>query len=74
MTGISFSPSVTTTVGGDVLRHLSEAQIFVYGLTLGSLAVIVFALSVVTVPMIIERHVDAKSAISITIRFVTANH
>ncbi|MBE9537873.1 MAG: DUF2189 domain-containing protein [Proteobacteria bacterium] len=69
----SFSPSVTATVGGDVLRHLSEVQIFVYGLTLASLAVIVFAFSVVTVPMIIERHVDAKSAIRMSLRVVRLN-
>lgn len=67
------SPSVTATVGGDVLRHLSQAQILVYGLTLGTLGIIVFALSVVTVPMIIERHVDAKSAVRMSLRVARLN-
>ena len=69
----TFSPEVTSTVGGDVLRHLSQVQILVYSLTLGSLAVLVFALSVVTVPMIIERHVDAKTAIRMSLRVARRN-
>jgi len=69
----SFSPSVTTTVGGDVLRHLSQAQLLTYGLSLGTLALVVFALSAVTVPMIIERHVDAKIAIRMSLRVARLN-
>ena len=69
----TFSPSISSTVGGDVLRHLSQTQIFVYAITLGSLCMVVFALSVVTVPMIIERHVDARSAIRMSLRVFRQN-
>jgi len=62
------APDIHQTVGGDVLRHLSEQQLFSYLICGGILAVIVFALSVVTIPMIVDRHVDARTAIRTSIR------
>jgi len=58
----SFSPSIASTVGGDVLRKLSSGQLFAYSMSLGLLGLVVLALSVVSVPMIIERHEDAGTA------------
>ncbi len=69
----TFSPSISSTVGGDVLRHLSQDQLLAYGLALGTLGLIVFAMSVVTVPMIIERHVDARSAIRVSLHISRRN-
>lgn len=63
----TISPSLTSTVGGDVLRHLSQDQIFAYSAALGILGVIVLALSVVTVPMIIEHHVEAGTAMRVSL-------
>ncbi len=62
------TPGIEQTVWGDVMRHLSERQIASYLLSGGILAAIVFALSVVTVPMIIDRHVDANTAIRTSLR------
>lgn len=62
------APTIDQTVWGDVLRHLSERQIASYLLSGGVLAAIVFALSVVTVPMIVDRHVDARTAIRTSLR------
>ena len=62
------APSLTSTVGGDILRQLSETQLIGY-LAIGALlAGIVFALSVVTVPMIVDRHVDARTAMRTSLR------
>lgn len=64
----TIAPPVETTVWGDVLRQLSGAQISTYALTFGILAGIVFILSVVTVPMIIDRHVDASTAMQMSLK------
>jgi uncharacterized membrane protein len=69
----TFSPSISSTVGGDVLRHLSQDQVLAYGLALGTLGLIVFAMSVVTVPVIIERHMDARSAIRVSLHISRRN-
>jgi uncharacterized membrane protein len=69
----TISPNLTSTVGGDVLRQLSQDQIVAYGAALGILGVVVLALSVVTVPMIIEHHVDAKTAIRISLQVARHN-
>jgi uncharacterized membrane protein len=66
-TGTLF-PSIESTVGGDVLRTLSDTQVAVYALAFTTLALVVFALSVVTVPMIIDRHVDAGTAMRMSLR------
>lgn len=62
------APELHQTVWGDVLRHLSGQQIVAYLLCGGILAALVFALSVVTVPMIVDRHVDARTAINTSLR------
>jgi len=64
----SIGPSLTDTVWGDVLRNLSTAQLLAYLLIGGSLASIVFALSVVTVPMIVDHDVDAITAMRTSLR------
>lgn len=69
-TGTVF-PAVESTVWGDVLRTLSTTQIVAYALAFTTLAFVVFALSVVTVPMIIDRHVDAGTAMRMSLRVAT---
>lgn len=64
----SVAPHFEQTVWGDVLHQLSNQQIFAYLCSAGMLAVIVFVLSVVTVPMIIDRHVDSATAIKTSLR------
>ena len=67
----SVAPSLESTVGGDVLRQLSSGQLTAYIGVGALLASAVFALSVVTVPMIVDRHVDARTAMHMSLR-VTA--
>lgn len=62
------APSLHQTVWGDVLHHLSIEQITAYLFAGGVLAVMVFVMSVITVPMIIDRHVDANTAIKTSLR------
>lgn len=66
--GASVAPSLASTVWGDVTRHLSQGQLMAYGLTGLLLCAMVFALSVVTVPMIVDRHVDARTAMRTSVR------
>ncbi len=69
----SFSPSIGSTVGGDVLRHISSGQLLAYSLSLGLLGLVVLALSVVTVPMIIARHESAGVAVRKSLEIVRSN-
>ena len=62
------APSLESTVWGDVMRQLNSSQLIAYSVIGTVLASIVFALSVVTVPMIIERHVDASTAMRMSLR------
>jgi len=62
------APDIQMTVWGDVMRHLSSQQLLAYALSITLLTAIVFALSVVTVPMIIDRHVDAQTAMKTSLR------
>ena len=64
----SVAPSLQSTVWGDVLRHLSNEQLLTYAGVGGVLAAIVFALSVVTIPMIVDRHVSAGTAMRMSLR------
>ena len=64
----SFGPSLEDTVWGDVLRTISVGQLLAYLLIGGGLSCIVFALSVVTVPMIVDRNVDAATAMRTSLR------
>ena len=64
----SIGPSLADTVWGDVLRTLSLPQLLAYVLIGGIFSCIVFALSVVTVPMIVDRNVDATVAMRTSLR------
>ena len=68
MLGDDVAPSVANTVWGDVLTQLSQTQLLAYLAVGGSLSAVVFAMSAVTIPMMIERHVDAKTAIRMSLR------
>lgn len=62
------APGIQQTVWGDVLHALSAEQIAAYMFSGGVLALMVFVVSIVTVPMIIDRHVDATTAIKTSLR------
>jgi len=64
----SIAPSLESTMWGDVMYQLSSAQLLAYGLVGLVLACAVFMLSVVTIPMIVERHVDASTAMRTSMR------
>ena len=64
----NIAPSVEATVWGDVLRHLSTAQLLAYLGAWGILSAIVFAISVVSVPMILDLNADANTAIRTSLR------
>ncbi len=64
----SVGPSYYETMWGDVLVNLTAAQIVSYLIVGGILACIVFALSVVSVPMIIDRNADAGTAMRTSLR------
>jgi uncharacterized membrane protein len=61
-------PSLAQTVWGDVLYSLSTAQLTYYIFAVSMLAGVIYACSVVTIPMIIEHHVDADTAITTSLR------
>ena len=62
------APTIEQTVWGDVMQSLSMAQLVSYGLAVMALAIVVFVCSVVTVPLIIDHHVSAKTAITTSVR------
>jgi uncharacterized membrane protein len=64
----SVAPSLETTVWGDVMRQVSNTQLMAYIISGGLLASIVFALSIVAVPMITENNVDAGTAMRTSLR------
>ncbi|MEH6584674.1 MAG: DUF2189 domain-containing protein [Halioglobus sp.] len=64
----SVAPSLEATVGGDVLRQVSSAQLISYIVSCGILASIIFSLSVVSIPMITENNVDAPTAMRTSLR------
>lgn len=67
----SIAPGLETTVWGDVLRHVSGTQLLAYTAILAILSIAVFALSVVSVPMIIDRDVSAGAAMGMSLRVIT---
>tara|TARA_R110002073_G_scaffold233268_2_gene394426 strand:- start:572 stop:1336 length:765 start_codon:yes stop_codon:yes gene_type:complete len=73
MTSGAIAPEITATLWGDVVNQLSRAQLLVYSLALATLAGVVFAVSVVTVPMIVDRHVDVGTAVSTSLRTTVRN-
>jgi uncharacterized membrane protein len=62
------APSVSETIWGGVLGKLSSTQLFAYLGLGGILAAIVFAISVVSVPMILDLDADASTAIRTSLR------
>ena len=62
------APGIDQTVWDNVLQEVSGAQIAAYLFAGAVLSAIVFFMSVVTVPMIIDRHVDASTAIKTSLR------
>jgi uncharacterized membrane protein len=64
----SVVPDIASTVWGNVLEQLSAEQLMFYTLAFAALACTVFAVSVVTVPMMIDRHVDASTAMRTSLR------
>ena len=66
----SIAPSPQDTVWGDVLRQVSATQLLAY-LAIGFvLAFAVFCLSVVSVPMIVDRDVSARTAMRMSLRVI----
>lgn len=67
-TGAEVAPDIQSTVWGNVAAQLTTNQAGTYGAAFLVLAAAVFAISVVSVPMIIDRHVDAATAICMSLR------
>ncbi len=68
----SVAPSLESTMWGGVMPQLSGSQLSAYYIVGIVLSAIVFALSVVTVPMIVDRHVDASTAMRTSLRVTMA--
>ena len=66
-------PSVADTYYRGFLDSANRTQIVAYVATGGVLALIVFALSVVTVPLIIDRHLRAGHAMRVSLEVVVSN-
>jgi len=64
----SIAPSLESTMWGDFMRQVSNSQLIAYAAVGLVLAAVVFALSVVTIPMIVERHVDASTAMRMSLK------
>ncbi|QFU76340.1 DUF2189 domain-containing protein [Halioglobus maricola] len=67
----AIAPSIEATVWGDVVSQLTPLQVTTYTATFAVLATGVFLLSVVSVPMIIDRHVDAGVAMRMSLKVAT---
>ena len=50
------------------MQHVNNSQLIAYGAVGLVLAAVVFTLSVVTIPMIVERHVDASTAMRMSLK------
>jgi uncharacterized membrane protein len=66
----SLAPGVSTMMWGDFMGQISDSQLAAYIAVGLVLAAVVFALSVVTIPMIVERHVDASTAMHMSLRVI----
>lgn len=62
------APRIEQTVWGDVLHSLDTAQITAYIISGGMLAIVVFACSVVAVPMVVDHRVSARTAINTSLK------
>lgn len=68
----SVGPSLTDNIWGDILSKIAPMQLVAYFLIAALLAVVVFVLSVVAVPMILDRDADAMTAMQTSLRVVLA--
>jgi len=66
--GGAVAPDAASSLWGNVAAQLSSEQIGTYASAFIVLACAVFAVSIVTVPMIIDRHVDAATAMRMSLR------
>ncbi len=64
----SVAPPLETTLWGDIAGQITNSQFMAYIAVGLILAAVVFALSVVTIPMIVDRHVDASTAMRMSLR------
>lgn len=64
----SAAPAWAQTMWGDVLTHLGASQLMSYAAVGAVLAAIVFALSVVSVPMMLDSGADARTAMLTSLR------
>ena len=64
----NIAPSVESSLWGDFMRQVNNTQLIAYGVIGLILSAAVFALSVVTIPMIVERHVDAGTAMRMSLK------
>ncbi len=64
----SYAPSISSTVWGDVISRMSTLQLITYAAAFLGVCAVVFALSVVSVPMIIDRHVTPAVAMRTSTR------
>jgi uncharacterized membrane protein len=69
----SAGPSVDQTIWGGVLEQMTRTQVMSYILVGGLLACVVFARSVVSVPLIIDRDADSETAVRTSIRVTLAD-
>lgn len=64
----SIAPSVESSMWGDFMQQVNNSQLIAYVAVGLVLAAVVFTLSVVTIPMIVERHVDASTAMRMSLK------
>jgi uncharacterized membrane protein len=69
----SAGPSVDQTIWGGVLEQMTRTQVMSYILVGGLLACVVFARSVVSVPLIIDRDADSETAVRTSMRVTLAD-
>jgi uncharacterized membrane protein len=62
------APGIESTVWGDVMAQLNRTQLQAYIVCGAILAVAVFLLSAITVPMIVDRHVSASTAMRMSMK------
>lgn len=64
----TIAPGLETAMWGDLTEQITASQMSAYIAVGLLLAILVFALSVVTIPMIVDRHVDAGTAMRMSLR------
>ena len=64
----SVAPSLETSMWGFFATQFTASQLLAYAAVGLTLCILVFALSVVTVPLIVDRHVDAGTALRMSLR------